>query len=168
MDMDTDMDTEKPTQLVEYETMLLGRHFIMTARAKGDEGFLDSSSYVLLSRLRIQGPMSLRLLSEAFGLDVSTLNRKTAALQRDGLLERIPDDEGGIARKFRLTAEGERRLDHERSATVNGLEKVLEDWSAEDVARFADYLLRFNRRVEDLVGRPWPRVGDANAGDDAD
>lgn len=159
-----DMDAEKPTHIVEYETMLLGRHFVMTARAKGDEGFLDSSSYVLLSRLRIQGPMSLRQLSEAFGLDVSTLNRKTAALQRDGLLERIPDDEGGIARKFRLTEEGTRRLDHERSATVRGLEKVLEDWSVEEVARFADYLLRFNRRIEELAGKPWPRVGDAGRG----
>ncbi|WP_436791537.1 MarR family winged helix-turn-helix transcriptional regulator [Yinghuangia sp. YIM S10712] len=147
----------KATDLIEYETMLLGRHFTMTARSIGREGHLDSSTYVLLTRIRLAGPLSLRQLSETFGLDVSTLNRKTSALVRDGLLERISDAEGGIARKFRLTAEGERLLDFERNTMVSGLEKILGDWTPEDVAAFAAYLKRFNTTIEHLAGRPWPR-----------
>lgn len=148
---------ETPTHWVEFETMLLGRHYIMTARAKGDGGHLDSSSYVLLTGIRAAGPMSLRQLSEAFGLDVSTLNRKTAALVADGLLERIPDADGGIARKFQLSDQGERRLAKERAEIVAGLATVLEDWSAEDIADFAACLRRFNASIERVSGRAWPR-----------
>lgn len=53
--------------------------------------------------------MSIGQLSDAFGLDASTLNRQTAAMLRGNLVERIADPDGGIARKFRITAEGERR-----------------------------------------------------------
>ncbi|MCP9948511.1 MarR family winged helix-turn-helix transcriptional regulator [Actinomadura madurae] len=72
----------------------------------GEGGLLERSAYILLSRVRIEGPMSIRQLSEAFDLDPSTLNRQTSAMLRAGLVERIPDPEGGIARKFRITSEG--------------------------------------------------------------
>lgn len=148
---------DKPTDSIEYETMLLGRHFLVTARGKRGGGLLDRSAYVLLSRIRAEGPMSIRQLSEAFGLDASTLNRQTAAMMRDGLVERIPDAEGGIARKFRITGEGERRLDQERAEIVGGLEKLLADWSPDEVAQFAAYLKRFNTDIERLTDRSWPR-----------
>ncbi|MEU8324428.1 MarR family transcriptional regulator [Nonomuraea sp. NPDC048881] len=138
---------EKPTHLIEFETMLLGRH-----------RHYDRSAHLLLRRLHGSGPMSIGQLSDAFGLDVSTLNRHTSALLRAGLVERIPDPEGGIARKFRLTAEGERSLTEERERNVRGLEKVMADWSPEDVAAFAAYLRRFNTDIERLAGRPWPRA----------
>ncbi|MEU6432161.1 MarR family transcriptional regulator [Microbispora sp. NPDC046973] len=137
---------DKPTHLIEFETMLLGRH-----------RHLDRSAYLLLSRVHITGPMSIGQLSDALGLDVSTLNRHTSALLRAGLVERIPDPDGGIARKFRLTEEGERWLGEEREKNILGLEKVLADWTAEDVSAFAVYLRRFNTDIEHLAGRPWPR-----------
>jgi len=137
---------EKPTHLIEFETMLLGRH-----------RHVDRSAYLLLNRLHSSGPMSIGQLSDAFGLDASTLNRHTSALLRAGLVERIPDPEGGIARKFRLTREGERNLEAEREKNIRGLEKVLADWTPEDVAAFAGYLRRFNTDIERLAGRPWPR-----------
>src|SRR6188472_1211030 len=65
----------RPTHEVEYEQMLLSRHEVMRHRT----GQLERSAYVLLSRIRLQGPMSIGELSEAFGLDASTLNRQTAA-----------------------------------------------------------------------------------------
>lgn len=148
--------TEKPTARVEFETMLLGRYTI-NARYTRDSTRLERSAYVLLSRLRTEGPMSIGQLSEAFGLDTSTLNRQTAALLRTELVERIPDPDGGIARKFRITATGERSLDEHRAANTEGLERVLADWSAADVAAFAGMLERFNTDIERLDGRPWPR-----------
>lgn len=147
----------KPTRLVEYEAMLLGRHGLLsTARARTG-GRLERSAYVLLSRLQIEGPMSIGQLSDAFGLDASTLNRQTAAMMRAGLVERIPDPEGGIARKFRVTAEGEKRLNADREANVRGLERVLENWTPEEVGVLAAVLERLNRDIERLDGRPWPR-----------
>ncbi|NGN68877.1 MarR family transcriptional regulator [Streptomyces sp. A7024] len=150
---------DKPTQLIEFETMLLMRHHVLARpRPKRDAGErLDRSAYVLLSRLQLDGPMSIGQLREAFGLDTSTLNRQTAGLLRAGLAERIPDPDGGIARKFRITAEGERRLAADRTENVEGLEKVLKGWSAEEATRFAAMLHRFNEDIERLEGRPWPR-----------
>jgi len=137
--------------------MLLGRHVHMTARAKQTGGNLERSAYILLSRLRVQGPMSIGELSDAFDLDHSTLNRQTAALMRDGLAKRIPDPAGGMARKFRITREGRRRMELARTEMVESFELLLADWSAEDIAAFADYMRRFNASIEQVSGKPWPR-----------
>ncbi|XVQ06337.1 MarR family winged helix-turn-helix transcriptional regulator [Spirillospora sp. CA-255316] len=143
-----------PTHEVEYEQMLLSRHEVMRDRPR----LLDRSAYVLLSRIRVQGPMSIGELSGAFGLDASTLNRQTAAAVRAGLVERIPDPAGGIARKFRITDKGERMLDEERECIMRGLNTVMSDWTDDDIAAFASYLRRFNSDIERLTGRPWPRL----------
>ncbi|MGW1463061.1 MarR family winged helix-turn-helix transcriptional regulator [Streptomyces sp. NPDC002308] len=143
---------------VEYEQMLLSRHGLLNHRkGRREDGVLERSAYILLSRIRIQGPMSIGELSEAFDLDTSTLNRQTTAAMRAGLVERIPDPAGGMARKFRITAEGSRILDEEREGTVESLGRVMVDWPREDVAAFAGYLRRFNSDLERLGGRPWPR-----------
>ncbi|MEV6095254.1 MarR family transcriptional regulator [Nocardia sp. NPDC051981] len=150
------ISSEKPTARVEFETMLLGRYSI-AARYRRAGTRLDRSAYVLLSRLSVEGPMSIGQLTEAFGLDTSTVNRQTAALLRAGLVDRIPDPIGGIARKFRITDTGEQALEAERQANTEGLDRVMVNWSADDVAAFAGYLERFNTDIERLDGRPWPR-----------
>jgi DNA-binding MarR family transcriptional regulator len=148
----------RPTHEVEYEQMLLGRHTFLNQRGgRHKDGLLERSAYILLSRIRVQGPMSIGELSDAFGLDASTLNRQTAAAVRAGLLERIPDPDGGMARKFRITDEGARMLDEEREGIVRSLDQVMESWSDEEIADFASYLRRFNTDIERLGGRPWPR-----------
>lgn len=143
---------------VEYEQMVLSRHTFLNQRGgRRTDGVLERSAYILLSRIRVQGPMSIGELSDAFGLDASTLNRQTAATMRAGYLERIPDPEGGLARKFRLTDEGARVLDEEREGIIRSLEEVMADWSEGDIAAFAAYLRRFNNGIERLDARPWPR-----------
>ncbi|MFJ9620975.1 MarR family winged helix-turn-helix transcriptional regulator [Streptomyces sp. NPDC101181] len=146
---------DKPIERIERETMLLGRYMnLLTPRAQWR---LDRSAYILLSRIRAEGPMSIGQLGDAFGLDASTLNRQTAAMLRVGVVERIPDPDGGIARKFAITEEGERRLDSDRSRNVAGLAKVLADWSPEEAEQLAASLSRLNLSIERLDGRPWPR-----------
>lgn len=121
------------------------------------DGVLERSAYILLSRIRVQGPMSIGELSDAFGLDTSTLNRQTAAAMRSGLVERIPDPQGGMARKFRITDLGARMLDEEREGLVRSLDQIMDDWSDEDIDAFAAFLRRFNTDIERIGGRPWPR-----------
>src|SRR6478736_6156372 len=119
----------RPTHEVEYEQMLLSRHGWMNHRGgRTKDGVLERSAYILLSRIRIQGPMTIGELSDAFGLDASTLNRQTAAAMRAGLVERIPDPKGGMARKFRITDEGARMLDAERQGLISSLARVMADW----------------------------------------
>ncbi|MFC9515690.1 MarR family winged helix-turn-helix transcriptional regulator [Nocardiaceae bacterium NPDC056970] len=149
---------DKPTHLIDFETMLLGRHVHHNSpRPRRSGGHLDSSAYVLLSRIDIEGPMSNGQLSDALGLDTSTLHRQTTSMLGDGLLERIPDPDGGMARKFRITDEGKALLDGERSGSIAALDTMMADWTAEDVAAFAAYLKRFNTDIERMGGRPWPR-----------
>lgn len=146
------------TDAVEFETMLLGRHSLAGLSRRG--GLLDRSAYIVLHRVRMQGPMSVGELSDAFGLDTSTLHRQTTAMMGAGLIERIPDPQGGLARKFRITEEGAARLEQVRERNIRALGRALEDWSAEDVAAFAEYLRRFNTGLERLDQRPWPRPAD--------
>ena len=101
--------------------------------------------------------MSIGQLAEAFGLDVSTVNRQTAAMLRSGVAERIPDPDGGLARKLRITEEGRRRLQSEREWSVNGLRHVLEGWTPEEIGQLLSVLTRFNQSIEKLSGKPWPR-----------
>lgn len=118
---------------------------------------LDRSGYLLLSRLDAEGAMSIGQLADAFQLDVSTVNRQTGALLRAGLVERIPDPDGGLARKLRITSQGADRMAAERTCRQTGLSRLLESWTPEDVIRLEDVLTRFNREVERQEGRAWPR-----------
>jgi DNA-binding MarR family transcriptional regulator len=141
---------------IERELTLLSRHQVLPGGAR-EPGLLEKSAYLLLTRLEAQQPMSLRELAEAFRLDVSTVNRQVAALLRQGLAERLPDPDGGLARKLRPTAEGARRLREDREHYQRKLHTVVADWPDEDRHAFFEYLLRFNSDIETLQGTPWPR-----------
>ncbi|WP_037363535.1 MarR family winged helix-turn-helix transcriptional regulator [Nakamurella lactea] len=149
---------DEPISALEFETMLLARHgYLSTSRTRIPEGRLDRSAYVVLSRIELDGPMSIGQLSDAFRLDASTVNRQTTAMMRAGLLQRIPDPDGGIARKFRITEQGRRRLHSDRETNVNGLSQILRDWTAAEISDFVEVLARFNRDIERAEGAAWPR-----------
>ncbi|MET8814973.1 MarR family winged helix-turn-helix transcriptional regulator [Streptomyces sp. NPDC004549] len=102
----------------------------------------------------IEPPCRARLITIG---TTSTVNRRTTALLRAGLAERVPDPEGGIARKLRITDEGERRLTADCEASHSFLRQVVADWSEDEVRELENVLLRFNRSAEALEERPWPR-----------
>ncbi|TMR88930.1 MarR family transcriptional regulator [Nonomuraea basaltis] len=128
--------------------MLIGRYKELATTSGPDEMRLERSSYILLRRLEAEGPMSIGQLAQAFNLDTSTVNRQTAVLLRGGLAERIPDPEGGMARKLRITEEGLRRVAAERAYRLNGLSMVLKDWTPQELASFAEGLAHFNASIE--------------------
>lgn len=154
----TDITERDPAATVEYELTILGRLLAgLPGRARRKGGVLDPSAYTLLSLLHAGGPSSIGELSKTTTLDASTLNRQTAALIRDGYAERIPDPEGGMARKFRLTPKGESAMTTERDAATSMLAHVTADWSQEDRLRLADLLTRLNLAIEADTGHHWPR-----------
>jgi DNA-binding MarR family transcriptional regulator len=138
---------------IEYEALLLGKRINRVAGFRGSRlGMLDRSAYILLVSLEDR-PMSIGELSEITGLDASTLNRQTAAMRRQNMIQRIPDPDGGMARKFTLTQEGERSLAQQRKRNLGALSTVLSDWSPEEISQFAAALTRFNRAVQSLATR---------------
>ncbi|GAA3160751.1 MarR family transcriptional regulator [Nonomuraea salmonea] len=86
------MDAEQASARLERELMILTRQRELTTPQGGPAGErLERSAYVLLSRLDVQGPMSIADFVEAFGLAASTFNRQTTALLKEGLVERTLD-----------------------------------------------------------------------------
>lgn len=148
-------------EAIERELMLAARHHVMGKR-HGDG--MERSAYLLLTRLEVQGPMSIGQLADAFRLDTSTVNRQVAALLRVEHAERIADPDGGLARKLRITDEGARMLADERATHCEGLARVLVDWGEDERRALVDVLTRFNRSVEVVEGRVWPRHEPAAGG----
>lgn len=141
--------------LLEQELTLLARHQLSSAQHTPELG-LDRSGYQLLSRLEL-GALSLKQLAEAFHLDVSTVNRQIATLRHKGLVERIPDPDGGIARLLRPTRKGREQLARDRGVRHVQVGQVLESWEPDAVEALHELLARFNISIENLEGERWPR-----------
>jgi DNA-binding MarR family transcriptional regulator len=149
---------EQEITRLEHELMLLTRHPSMGAFAGGwDPGDqrLERSAYLLMSRLEQAGALSIGQLSATFRVNASTVHRQTAAMVRAGLAERIPDPDGGMARKFQLTEHGRDRLRQHRSWSVQGLAQVLTAWDGDQVHDLVHSLTRLNasiqRRIQTLA-----------------
>lgn len=136
---------------VEAAVVALGRHLEPIRRYATGDARLERSAYTLLGELQRRGSMTIAELCEAFALDASTVNRQTAAVVRSGLAERFGDPDGGPARRFRLTEEGRRRLERDRSANIASLAEALSDWSDAELASFSEMVRRFNGDVHDLL-----------------
>ena len=139
---------------LERELTLLARHYLSVAR-NGQR--LDRSAYLLLVRLDAGEPLTLKQLAKAFHVDISTINRQVGSMLKQGLVERFPDPEGGMARKFRPTPLGLERLAEDREQSRAGTELVVGDWPKERVAELVELLTGFNKRIEEMEGEPWPR-----------
>ena len=151
----TTTDLARTVQLLEQELTLLARHQLSSAQHTPDLA-LDRSGYQLLSRLELE-PLTLKQLAEAFRLDISTVNRQIASLRTKGLVERIADPEGGIARLLRPTRRGLALLGEDRAVRHGQVSQVLGDWAPQDVERLQELLARFNSSIEALEGQEWPR-----------
>lgn len=140
---------------LEQELTLLARHQLSSTQHTSDL-HLDRSGYQLLSRLEL-GALTLKQLAAAFRLDISTVNRQVAALRTKGLVERVGDPAGGIARLLRPTAHGLDLLHQDRRVRYQQVSSVLTDWMPQDVEKLQELLSRFNSSIEALEGEAWPR-----------
>lgn len=141
---------------LEREIALLARHTALVNKSLSAQE-LDRSAYLLLSRLEIGDPMTLKELADAFGLDISTVNRQTAALLRHGLAEKIPDPDGGAARRLRPTAAGLAALGRDRTRNIDGINALVGDWDERDRRDLVALLRRLNEGIERRQGLHWPR-----------
>lgn len=141
---------------LEYELMLLSRHSLIARQHRKDHT-LERSAYVLLSRLELESPMSLKELAAALRLDISTINRQVRSMMGHQLVEGALDPDGGHARKFVATARGLDLLHEDRRIGTEGLGKVVADWNRSDTVSLRQLLGKFNRSVEGLEDNEWPR-----------
>lgn len=112
---------------------------------------LEGSGLAVLMHLTTAGPMRTSALAERLGLDPSTTSRHVAALERSGHVERVPDPDDGRAWLVQASPAGVSAFEDTRALRNALVARVLEDWSAADVAALADSLTRFNDAVSAVV-----------------
>ncbi|MGW1894367.1 MarR family winged helix-turn-helix transcriptional regulator [Streptomyces sp. NPDC002004] len=106
---------------------------------------LSLVSFTLLSHLQERGSCRATDLAAHYALDKSTVSRQVAALERAGLVERRPDPEDHRVQVLGTTAAGAQILAQVTAARREVFRERLADWPGDDLDRFADYLLRYNR-----------------------
>src|SRR5262245_6884505 len=140
-------------EAISRELTLISRHHLATAT----RGVLDRSAYLMLSRIDATGPMTAKELADALQLEISTVTRQVAAMLRDGVVERIPDPTGGLARRLKITDLGATHLSEDRNRYRDGLATVVASWPETECVDLYRLLRTLNEQIEDLQGTPWPR-----------
>jgi DNA-binding MarR family transcriptional regulator len=135
--------------------MLLSRYHL---RPPARSSALDRSGYVLLNRLELVAPMTLKELSQALRLDTSTVHRQLGALLRHDFVQYVPGAAGEVARRIAPTPLGRAALIATRAAHEDDLRHVIGDWPDEKKRQLTDLLRDFNEQVETLEAAPWPRL----------
>ena len=101
-----------------------------------------------LLRLHRLGPLRVSDLARELGLDATTITRHLDQLEARDLVVRDRDPEDRRAVLVRLSARATDLLDAAVEDRRGRLRHNLDDWSAEDRARFAALLSRFVRRPD--------------------
>ncbi|KOG43604.1 MarR family transcriptional regulator [Streptomyces resistomycificus] len=134
--------TETAVETIQREMTAFAR------RARASAGRLHPElslvSYTLLGHLEEVDGCRATDLAAHYALDKSTVSRQVTALERAGLVVRRQDPEDHRVHVLGLTEAGRSILaqvtDRRRAAVL----ERLEDWAAEDLERFAGYLVRYN------------------------
>jgi DNA-binding MarR family transcriptional regulator len=121
---------------------------IFARRARASAGRMHPElslvSYTLLGHLEESGGCRATDLAAHYALDKSTVSRQVAALERAGLIERRLDPEDHRVQVLHLTEAGRRILAQVTESRRAAFRERLADWPEADLARFADYLVRYN------------------------
>jgi DNA-binding MarR family transcriptional regulator len=110
---------------------------------------MDRAAYLLLNRLDREGPMGVKALAEAMGIDSSTVTRQVAPLVDTGLVKRTSHPDDGRAVVLAVSPRGRGRLDEVRDSRRQLMAQVTGDWTTGEREVFTDLLVRFNIALAD-------------------
>ncbi|MFD3508788.1 MarR family winged helix-turn-helix transcriptional regulator [Nocardia sp. NPDC058666] len=105
---------------------------------------LSLVAYSILDLVRERGGCLATDLAEQFLLDKSTVSRQVGALEKLGYLEREVDPGNRRNHILRATAEGEAVARKAESRRREAFQSRFADWTDDDVAALAGYLIRYN------------------------
>lgn len=104
---------------------------------------VELPAVAVLSTLEHRGGIRLSTLAEALVLDLSSVSRQVAALEREGWVERARDPHDSRAALLDLTEAGRDALARVRAAQAHHLRQRLPDWTDHELEMFASSLSRF-------------------------
>ncbi|MFJ2236434.1 MarR family winged helix-turn-helix transcriptional regulator [Streptomyces sp. NPDC087859] len=121
---------------------------IFARRARASAGRMHPElslvSYTLLGHLEERDGCRATDLAAHYALDKSTVSRQVTALERAALVERRRDPEDHRVHVLHLTETGREILAQVTVSRRAAFRERLANWPEEDLARFADYLVRYN------------------------
>lgn len=103
---------------------------------------IEQSAYPILTYLSSFGPSRMTDLADAIGIDLSTLSRQVAVLERRQLVIRTADPFDRRARILRPTESGKEILTKIADAHQKVLAETLSDWSLDDLVHLRILLER--------------------------
>jgi DNA-binding MarR family transcriptional regulator len=107
---------------------------------------LDPTAYPLIAVLGRSEAMRPSELMRALHLDASTVSRQIAAVERLGLVTRVPDPSDARARLVALTPEARERVNDVRREQLARRQASLADWPPDDVAQLTRLLRKLRER----------------------
>lgn len=109
---------------------------------------LDRLALTILGALSHCGPSRLSTVAERCGFDPSTVSRQVADLEKGGLLERATDPDDRRAVLLKASPKGKRLLQRLEAGRRQRIQRLVEDWTEQELATFADLLGRLNLSSE--------------------
>ncbi|MCX5141432.1 MarR family winged helix-turn-helix transcriptional regulator [Streptomyces sp. NBC_00338] len=101
-------------------------------------------SYTLLAHIDDRHGCRATDLAAHYMLDKSTVSRQLGTLEKLGLVERHPDPDDHRIQVLHPTEAGTQALASTQASRRAAYQERLAEWTADDLARFAAYLLRYN------------------------
>ncbi|MDM0088034.1 MULTISPECIES: MarR family transcriptional regulator [unclassified Variovorax] len=114
-------------------------------------GFAVGQLPVLVS-LKERKTLSQAELARIAQVEQPSMAQLLARMERDGLVERVPDPDDKRSRLISLTPLATRRLPKAKAVMDAHAQQVLEGFSAEDMAQLMALLTRLNANVERMGG----------------
>jgi DNA-binding MarR family transcriptional regulator len=102
----------------------------------------------LLARLERSGPVRLGALADMARVDASVTSRQVSQLEKEELVERVPDPADGRSCLVGLSPAGQAQLDELRDAVVDRWAFALSGWTAEDLGALVTGLRRLSVDLE--------------------
>ncbi|MDX2676457.1 MarR family winged helix-turn-helix transcriptional regulator [Streptomyces soliscabiei] len=144
------MEAAEAVETIQREMTVFAR------RARASAGRLHPElslvSYTLLGHLEESGGCRATDLAAHYALDKSTVSRQVAALERAALIERRQDLEDHRVQVLHLTDAGRHILAQVTESRRTAFRERLAQWPPEDLARFAEYLTRYNAWTRPTTG----------------
>lgn len=112
---------------------------------------VDFAAFPMLGRIATWGPIRPTDLADRIGLDISTVSRRIADLQKASLVRRTPDPDDRRAHLVETTRKGQRVVERLREVRSSLLEEALRGWSTDEIRTLADSLGRFTSALTELA-----------------
>ncbi|MFJ1546767.1 MarR family winged helix-turn-helix transcriptional regulator [Streptomyces sp. NPDC088246] len=135
-------ERQESLDVIQRELTAFARRARATAARLHPE--LPLVSYTLLAHIDDRHGCRATDLAAHYMLDKSTVSRQIGALEKLGLVERHPDPDDHRIQVLHPTEAGTQALASTQASRRSAYQKRLADWTADDLAGFAEYLLRYN------------------------